>query len=119
MTLMSRTSGKPISDRDHLTQSIIDILTTPKGTRVGIRDYGCTLFYLLDRGLTPVVVAQMYGSISEAISLWEPRLKLASIAIDGSSLSQGVLIVDLEGLYLPDAKPVTLSGLELVYQGIG
>lgn len=48
----SRT-GKRLSGVAHLRQSVRDILTTPVGSRVLIRDYGSELFSLLDNhGMT-------------------------------------------------------------------
>jgi phage baseplate assembly protein W len=113
--LMSRETGKDVSDLEHLKQSIMDILLTPIGTRVWLRQYGSVLLYLLDRNLTPLVVSQIYGGIAEAIARWEPRFQPIRMTIDASRISQGVVVIDLEGLYLPDAKPITMSGIELVY----
>ena len=46
---MSATSGKELEGLDHLKQSIIDILTTPIGSRVMRRNYGSRLFELVDK----------------------------------------------------------------------
>ena len=43
----SRT-GKRLSGSDHLRQSVSDILSTPLGSRVLVRDYGSDLFSLVD-----------------------------------------------------------------------
>ena len=45
---MNAKTGKALSGVDHLKQSIQDIVTTPLGSRVMRRDYGCGLFDLLD-----------------------------------------------------------------------
>jgi phage baseplate assembly protein W len=39
---MNRNTGRKLSGVDHLRQSIVDILTTPIGSRVMRRDYGST-----------------------------------------------------------------------------
>ncbi|NYZ70451.1 baseplate assembly protein W, partial [Endozoicomonas sp. SM1973] len=44
-----RLTGKPLSNLDHLRQSITDILTTRIGTRLMRRDYGSRLPELVDR----------------------------------------------------------------------
>lgn len=41
-------TGKRLSGTDHLRQSISDILSTPVGSRVLVRDYGSNLFSLVD-----------------------------------------------------------------------
>lgn len=41
-------TGKRLSGVAHLRQSVSDILNTPVGSRVLVRDYGSDLFELLD-----------------------------------------------------------------------
>jgi phage baseplate assembly protein W len=48
---MNRTTGAPLDGDAHLAQSCEDIVTTPLGTRVMRRDYGCLLAELVDRPL--------------------------------------------------------------------
>ena len=115
MTLMSRDTGTDIPDLDHLKQSIVDILTTAKGTRVYVRNYGCNLFYLIDRNITPLLVSQMYGAIAEALDEWEPRLIVTHIKLDATFSPQGRLSCDIEGVYIPDGKPIRLQEVELIY----
>lgn len=43
MTGMSATTGRALTEREHLAQSIADILTTPLNTRIMRRDYGSLL----------------------------------------------------------------------------
>ncbi|MEW7978507.1 MAG: GPW/gp25 family protein [Candidatus Sedimenticola endophacoides] len=45
---MHAITGQHLAGEAHLRQSIIDILTTPLGTRVMRRDYGSRLFELVD-----------------------------------------------------------------------
>lgn len=44
---MDRNTGKLLSGTDHIRQSIVDILTTPLGTRVMLPEYGSKLLILL------------------------------------------------------------------------
>ena len=46
---MHRHTGEGISGTAHLRQSVFDILQTPTGSRVMRRDYGSTLFTLIDQ----------------------------------------------------------------------
>ena len=46
---MSNRNGSYLTDEEHLKQSIIDILTTPVGSRVICREYGSNLFKLIDQ----------------------------------------------------------------------
>ncbi|EPD7661448.1 hypothetical protein ACSD1U_003074 [Escherichia coli] len=45
---MNNTSGKAITDIDHLRQSVRDILLTPQGSRIARREYGSLLSALID-----------------------------------------------------------------------
>ncbi len=50
---MNRTTGESISDVDHISQSIGDILRTPVGSRVMRREYGSLLSQMIDQPQTP------------------------------------------------------------------
>ncbi|MCP6182931.1 baseplate assembly protein, partial [Klebsiella pneumoniae] len=50
---MNRTTGERISDVDHISQSIGDILRTPVGSRVMRREYGSLLSQMIDQPQTP------------------------------------------------------------------
>lgn len=64
---MDKVSGKPLADFSHLQQSIMDILSTPIGSRPMRRDYGSRLFQRLDAPLTGDLVAEIYSDVVEAL----------------------------------------------------
>lgn len=64
---MSRTMGKALSGIDHLRQRLMDALTTPRGTRVILRDYGSDLPYLVDGHMSPQFAVQAYGVVAETV----------------------------------------------------
>lgn len=104
-------TGAPLSGIDHLRQSIRDILTTRIGTRVMRRDYGSRLPDLIDNPMTPRLAMELYAATADALARWEPRLKLTRVRI--ASAEAGRVVLDLEGLYLPDGRATVLAGLEL------
>jgi phage baseplate assembly protein W len=65
-TGMSRTSGATLSGDEHLAQSCEDIVTTPLGTRVMRRDYGCLLAELIDRPLNRATCSPRWPSPSRS-----------------------------------------------------
>jgi phage baseplate assembly protein W len=95
---MNRTSGKYLDDLDHLKQSIVDILTTPIGSRVMRREYGSNLFYLVDKPVNREFLQQIYAAVAEALERWEPRLQLKKVSVD--EVRDGRITLSLSGIYL-------------------
>lgn len=106
---MNGRSGKELTGLEHLKQSIVDILTTPIGSRVMRRDYGSRLFELVDRPTSPGFAVELYAATAEALQKWENRFKLERVKVD--SIKEGHITLILEGIYLPDGKPITLDGI--------
>ena len=102
-------TGKPIEGIEHLKQSIADILSTPIGSRVMRRDYGSRLFELIDAPVNADWLIEAYAATAEALNTWEPRIKVTRVIV--ASVESGHPVLDLEGNYLPDGKPITLEGI--------
>lgn len=102
-------TGKPLSGIAHLRQSVRDILTTPVGTRVMLREYGSRLFQLVDAPMNRSTLLAIYAATIEAIHRWEPRLRVTSVV--ATNAAPGNITLDVTGEYLPDGKQVTLSGI--------
>jgi phage baseplate assembly protein W len=109
MREMSRTTGAYLDDLEHLKQSIIDILTTPIGSRVMRREYGSNLFYLVDRPINKDFLQQIYAAVAEAIERWEPRFDLKKVTVD--EVKDGRITLSLSGVYLITQMRVNLQGL--------
>lgn len=95
----------------HLRQSIVDILTTPKGSRVMRREYGSDLFRLIDAPMNRATLMDIYAAVAVALKRWEPRFRLESCKV--ASAEPGIAVLDLTGEYLPDGKQITLDGIEV------
>jgi len=109
---MNAQTGKPITDLEHLRQSIRDILTTPIGSRVMRRDYGSRVPDLVDQPMTPRLAVAFYAAVAEALYRWEPRFRLTRVRVTGAQ--PGWLEIELEGeVRLPGftGRLVTLSGI--------
>lgn len=96
MTGISRMTGRAISGGDHLTQSIADILTTPKGSRVMRRDYGSRLPDLIDAPMNGETVIDVIAETADALDLWEPRLRLRRVEITAASAGKMSLMLSGE-----------------------
>lgn len=92
---MSRTDGRTITDTEHISQSLSDILRTPVGSRVMHREYGSLLFDMLDQPQTPALELQIKVAVFMAVLKWEPRVSLTSVTTERQY--DGKLVVSLTG----------------------
>ena len=120
---INRFTGKPLSNWDHVSQSLGVLFSTRLFTRVMLRGYGFAVLGLLGRDLTPDVVMRFYMAIVIAVELWEPRFRVTQLAfpIDSNSpskLQQGQLGIKISGEYRPNAltgdfTPATYQSLTI------
>lgn len=101
----SAASGARLSGREHLAQSIRDILTTPVGSRVMRREYGSRLLDLVDRP-APELQVDLMAETADALARWEPRFRLVSAE---TSLGGGVVRLTITGAVVDDADPAPLA----------
>lgn len=97
---VNRNTGDVLTGWRHLQQSIIDIITTRKGTRVMRRDYGSDIPGLIDRPQGRDTVLEFTLALGEALGQWEPRFRLTRVAIADAG-PDGVLTIYIRGEYYP------------------
>lgn len=81
MSGINRHTGRKIEGDAHLIQSVQDILTTPKGTRLMRRAYGSDLPDIIDQPLNGETMVDAYMAVAEALDLWEPRLNVVRVQL--------------------------------------
>lgn len=94
-------TGKRLSGTQHLVQSIADILFTPIGSRVGLREYGSLLLELSDKAMNPAGQLRVIAAIADAIRRWEPRIRLTRVRLvdgDAAANAGGRFAIELECL---------------------
>lgn len=106
---MSINTGKALGGIEHLRQSVIDILSTPIGSRVMRRDYGSRLFELIDAPMNRETFMQLYAATAGALDKWEPRLKLRSVKV--VTASPGQVELNISAKYLPNGNDIRLEGV--------
>ncbi len=109
--MMSRDTGKTVERIEHLRQSIIDILTTPIGSRVMRRDYGSRLFELIDAPVNRETLVDYYAAVAEALDRWEDRIQVQQVDI--TSAAVGSITLSITGKYLVDGQTVRLDGIQI------
>lgn len=106
---MSRETGRSLSEIEHLKQSVVDILSTPIGSRVMRRDYGSRLFYLIDAPLNRATLIDLYAAVAEALAKWEDRITVQQVDVTSSQIGQITLAIT--GIYYIDGNPLRLDGI--------
>ena len=109
---MDRYTGKTISDYAHLRQSINTILTTSIGSRLFVRDFGAALVDLLDAPMNSAFLLSLRSAIADALEKYEPRIAIKKVDIPVFDSANGVIVVRLQGVYLPNGDLITLDNLE-------
>ena len=104
---MNASTGKELEGIEHLKQSIIDILTTPIGSRIMRRNYGSRLFELVDKPINRDFTLESYAATAEALEKWETRFKLEKVKI--TEVKEGRVTLDLEGVYLSEGKFININ----------
>jgi hypothetical protein len=105
---MSRSTGRAIAEREHIRQSIADILTTPIGSRVMRREYGSLIPELIDQPLNGATTVRLYAATAAALLRWEPRVRLSRAQLSLGS-APGSAALDLDGSYVDSNEPFALS----------
>jgi phage baseplate assembly protein W len=106
---MDRNTGKALEGVEHLRQSILDILTTPVGTRVMNREYGSRLFELVDSPVDQRFEVEIFAAVADAINRWEPRFKLDRVQL--VEVKPEGPVFDLYGVDLETGRGVTLEAV--------
>lgn len=78
---MDRWTGAPISGVVHLKQSLGDILSTRKGARRELPEYGSDIPLMVDLPVTRGWISAAQAEAARAIGRWEPRIKLAQVKV--------------------------------------
>ncbi len=104
MSGMDWRTGKLISAKEQLIQSITVILTTPKFTRIVRRSFGSDVFYLVDRPETESV--DFSKATAEALSDLEDFLLIRTIL---KRPARGVVELRIDGVYQPTKEPLSVG----------
>ena len=92
---MDATTGRALAERDHILQSISNLVRTPVGTRVQRRTYGSLIPSLIDQPLSTATLLRLYSATAAAIMAWEPRATVSEIALSFNSTGETLLVLEL------------------------
>lgn len=80
--MMSRNTGRRLTEDEHIRQSVADILITPIGSRVERRPYGSIIPDLIDHPYNAANRLRLMSATVMAIGRWEPRLAISTVTVD-------------------------------------
>src|SRR5438445_11530397 len=93
---MNGTTGRALTDREHILQSVRDILTTPIDTRVMRRPYGSLLPQLIDQPLHGTTLLRAMSASVTALVRWEPRVRVQRVSFEVSAAGELYLDIGAE-----------------------
>ena len=108
---MDRKTGLALGGAAHIMQSVRDIVTTPRGTRAMLREYGCALPDLVDHPINELFSVEISAGIAEALAKWEPRFLLDRVTTEGRNAS-GRVTISIEGRIKATNERARLEGVE-------
>ncbi len=98
------------SGAENIAQSLTALLGTDLGERLMHPNYGCGISRLLFEPVDQRTITKIQNSISDAILLYEPRIRLVSVNIFQDRNETGLLKINIEYVI-----KVTNSRFNLVY----
>ena len=106
---MNRTTGQAIDGTDHLAQSIADILLTPYGSLIGLREYGSRLFDLLDAPVNAATRVLLYAAVATALMRWEPRISIQRVLIAATDAKAGQFLLTVSGTVVDTGAATSIA----------
>ena len=84
-----------VSDEQDVQQSIRLILDTEPGERVMRPDFGAGLRGLIFEPITVGLIALVQHRVEQALTQWEPRIRLQAVTVTADQASSGRLNVEV------------------------
>lgn len=96
-----------LSGMELVRQSIETILDTEPGERIMLPNFGCGLRRYLMEPNTAATRAAIARDVSDALSLWEPRIRVIEVSVTPGE-EPTLIWVDISFLRLVDRRPDNL-----------
>lgn len=79
-----------------IKEAILIILGTAKGERVMRPDFGCGINDLVFAPINITTISMVENSVSEGLTIWEPRIELIKVEVSDKESSVGKLLVSID-----------------------
>lgn len=89
---VSETGGIAVSQYDDkIKESIRLILSTAKGERVMLPEFGCDIHNFAFVVINTSMLTMMKTAVRDALVVWEPRIEVLGVEVSTDDLEHGVL----------------------------
>lgn len=86
--------GVTLSSEVHkIRESIHIILSTAKGERVMLPEFGCDLQEFVFSAINTSTVTMIKSAVEEALIRWEPRIEVSGIDVSTARMHEGILTI--------------------------
>ena len=85
MVGVSRSDGTVLDELADIAQAVDDILGTPIGTRVCLREYGSFVPDLIDQPMIATNILRIYAATALALARWEDRIRVRRMALNAGA----------------------------------
>jgi phage baseplate assembly protein W len=89
----SSASVRMVSAERDIRESLWILLSTEKGERVMVPEYGCDIWRYVFRGITTTLIAQVERAVATAILNWEPRVTVIEVTASQNPDAPGTLFI--------------------------
>ncbi|MEC4676425.1 MAG: GPW/gp25 family protein [Nitrospirota bacterium] len=81
---------------EDIKEAIWIILGTAKGERVMRPDFGCGIYDYVFAPINTATITLVENSVQEALTLWEPRIKLQKVEVSTEEADKGRLLISID-----------------------
>jgi hypothetical protein len=80
----------------NVKESIFIILNTAQGERIMRPDFGCGIHNLVFETIDTTTLTLIEDTVRQALTLWEPRIKVKEVKISKENIDQGQLMISID-----------------------
>jgi phage baseplate assembly protein W len=94
---MNAETGRWMTGIEHLSQSVVKVLTTTIGSRTQRRPFGSKVPDLIDQPGHQATLLRLYAMSATAVMRWEPRVRVKRVSASVDPATPGSYGLTVEG----------------------
>lgn len=85
-----------VSEVEDIEQSLAILLSTRRGERVMLEDFGCELSEFMFEEVSQGLVGQVKSAVEDAVLHHEPRIDLNDVDVSASDTEDGLILIAID-----------------------